>query len=358
MKKRVLFIGDSNSIHIKRWVEYFNKSNYEVAIATFANKNITDCLTVFYLSQKKINPPGGNYQYLLSIRKLSKIIKNFKPYYINAHFSYSMGLVGLLALKLSGMDAKFSVVCHGTDILDMPHPILYKAINKYVLNKCEQIFSVSSQITEIIQQWNIASNKIWTGQYGVDDSLINIDNNYRDIDIISTRNYFPNSRIDELLESINYPYFFGKKVVFILPYATSNKIKDFQDRYPCFTFFGKINHDQLVGFLKRSKVYISATKSDGASLSLMEAMACGCYPICSNIASNREWIVDSLNGMLFSSFIELHPKIIQALSSEVSEYIALNKKLIFERGLYDIQMKKIEGFLTGEQCENFEIDRD
>jgi glycosyltransferase involved in cell wall biosynthesis len=40
--------------------------------------------------------------------------------------------------------------------------------------------------------------------------------------------------------------------------------------------------------------------SDTTSVSLLEAMACGLFPVVSDIPANREWIEDNKNGALVS----------------------------------------------------------
>jgi glycosyltransferase involved in cell wall biosynthesis len=64
-------------------------------------------------------------------------------------------------------------------------------------------------------------------------------------------------------------------------------------------FVGRISQADLPRYYNDADLYISASHVDGSSLSLMEAMACGTVPLVSNIASNREWVEDGNNGLLF-----------------------------------------------------------
>jgi glycosyltransferase involved in cell wall biosynthesis len=45
-------------------------------------------------------------------------------------------------------------------------------------------------------------------------------------------------------------------------------------------------------------VFVSTSLSDGNNISLKEAMACGTFPVVTNIPVNREWIQQGLNGFL------------------------------------------------------------
>ena len=47
-------------------------------------------------------------------------------------------------------------------------------------------------------------------------------------------------------------------------------------------------------------VYLSASRSDSTSLSLLEAMAAGALPVVSDIEGNREWVADGDGARLFA----------------------------------------------------------
>lgn len=57
--------------------------------------------------------------------------------------------------------------------------------------------------------------------------------------------------------------------------------------------------EQVRRALQAASVYVSASTSDGTSSSLLEAMACGVFPVVSAIPANRAWIEDGANGLLF-----------------------------------------------------------
>jgi glycosyltransferase involved in cell wall biosynthesis len=65
------------------------------------------------------------------------------------------------------------------------------------------------------------------------------------------------------------------------------------------SFGGGYRLSELPQLLSRHSVYISASLFDGASLSLMEAMAAGLFPVVSDIPANREWLQDSKTALLF-----------------------------------------------------------
>ncbi len=62
---------------------------------------------------------------------------------------------------------------------------------------------------------------------------------------------------------------------------------------------GQVNNLDLPGYYRAADVYLSASRSDGSSVSLMEALACGRPALVSDIPGNREWITPGVQGWLF-----------------------------------------------------------
>jgi L-malate glycosyltransferase len=62
---------------------------------------------------------------------------------------------------------------------------------------------------------------------------------------------------------------------------------------------GQAGYADLPRFYRSADLYIAATHSDGTSISMLEAMACGCPVLVSDIPGNREWVTPGENGWLF-----------------------------------------------------------
>lgn len=63
-------------------------------------------------------------------------------------------------------------------------------------------------------------------------------------------------------------------------------------------FLGRIPNDELPEYLSKCPLYISVPITEGASSSLMEAMAAGCFPIVTNLPGNKSFIQKGKNGFL------------------------------------------------------------
>lgn len=59
-----------------------------------------------------------------------------------------------------------------------------------------------------------------------------------------------------------------------------------------------LSHKEILEMMKRSRVYIGLSKSDGISTSMLEAMSQGAVPIQSNTSCGSEWIRNQIDGYL------------------------------------------------------------
>ena len=64
------------------------------------------------------------------------------------------------------------------------------------------------------------------------------------------------------------------------------------------TFLGRIPNGELPLYLSKCPIYISTPVTEGASSSLMEAMAAGCFPIVTDLPGNKSFIQNGVNGLL------------------------------------------------------------
>lgn len=65
------------------------------------------------------------------------------------------------------------------------------------------------------------------------------------------------------------------------------------------SFPGQARRADLPHYYRSANLYVSASHSDGSSISLLEAMACGRPALVSDIPGNREWVEPGVHGWLF-----------------------------------------------------------
>jgi glycosyltransferase involved in cell wall biosynthesis len=54
----------------------------------------------------------------------------------------------------------------------------------------------------------------------------------------------------------------------------------------------------MADLFRQAQVVVSPSTHDGTPNTLLEAMACGCFPVVGDIESLREWITPGKNGFL------------------------------------------------------------
>jgi glycosyltransferase involved in cell wall biosynthesis len=85
-------------------------------------------------------------------------------------------------------------------------------------------------------------------------------------------------------------------------------------------FGGQVGQRDLPRWYHMADIYISPSHVDGSSVTLMEALASGLPSLVSDIAGNREWIEDGVNGWLFRDghADDLAEKILSAIKNRRS----------------------------------------
>lgn len=111
---------------------------------------------------------------------------------------------------------------------------------------------------------------------------------------------------------------------------------------------GPLSQVQLAALYRRASVAVSPTEHDGTPNSLLEAMACGCFPVCGELPSIREWIDDGKNGLLINPDqpAQLASAIRRALSDEELRRNAaiVNAELIDRHARYERCIEAAESF--------------
>jgi glycosyltransferase involved in cell wall biosynthesis len=112
-------------------------------------------------------------------------------------------------------------------------------------------------------------------------------------------------------------------------------------------FPGQVSQSDLPRMYRSTDLYVSASHSDGSSISLLEAMACGLPAIVSDIPGNREWITHGKNGWLFSdgNVDALAQAILDAVKEQdkLPEMGLAARKLVEQRADWEMNFQELLG---------------
>lgn len=109
-----------------------------------------------------------------------------------------------------------------------------------------------------------------------------------------------------------------------------------------------VNRERMADLFRLAQVTVSFSMHDGTPNTLLEGMACGCFPVAGDIESVREWITNGVNGLLCNptKADQLARALIRAVrdSNMREEAKKINLKLIAERAEYNNVMTQAERF--------------
>ena len=109
-----------------------------------------------------------------------------------------------------------------------------------------------------------------------------------------------------------------------------------------------VEHERMADLFALADVSVSPSLHDGTPNSLLEAMACGCFPVAGDIESVREWIVGDENGLLCDP--RKPDSVAKALLRGLDDHELrerakkINRRLVTERAEYEDVMQRAEEF--------------
>ncbi len=105
---------------------------------------------------------------------------------------------------------------------------------------------------------------------------------------------------------------------------------------------------EMAQVYRRAQILVSPSVHDGTPNTLLEGMACGCFPAAGDLESIREWITPGENGLLFNSNdpSSIAEAIVHAIENKSlrEKAAGLNREIISARAEYGNTMKRVEEF--------------
>lgn len=300
---KVCFIADAKSIHTQRFVRYLTDKGHEVHVISHRKGHVEGELHYIgpYTPPKNIGL-RAIIQLMRIISITRKIIREIKPDVLHAFYIQDCGFFAALS-KFH----PFMVTVLGSDLLIYPErSFVYRHITKYVLKKADKVHSVSEQITNKLIEMDVKHDKITTIPIGVDIKRFNLDVKplfKKKRQIISTRNLESIYNLQLLINAIPYMIDEISDIRIIIAGEGNQKAELMRLAEELHVsehieFAGRIEHEEMPRWLASADIYVSTALSDSLHISLLEAMACGLFPIVTDIAANHSWIDSDKNGYL------------------------------------------------------------
>ena len=168
---KILILSHSNSTHTVKWVNALINSGIKIKLFSFYAPesdyyNFSQENIVFHLNLNKDLRLNKNIisklVYLKAINKVRKLIADFKPDILHAHYASSYGLVGAMSFF-----HPFVLSVWGEDIYNFPRKsFFHKTIIKNNLNKADKILSTSNVMK--FETLKYTSKEIFVTPFGID----------------------------------------------------------------------------------------------------------------------------------------------------------------------------------------------
>lgn len=346
---KILSFADAANIHTQKWARYLASRGHELEIISFMPARL-DYAQVHYIDTGVVRPEGGNWHYLLGLPAARRHIMQTAPDLVFCHYLTSYGLIGAL-LKSS---LPLIIWLHGTDIMvTLDRSPLYRLMARYALARSDLIIMAAVHMKQRVRQLVSMDKRTIVVPVGADLLRFNQTkpSERKKFTCISNRRLEKNSNIDLLLEAIarlrrDQP---GVRLTIVGDGPLKSDLESMVQRLdlaPWVTFLGQVPNEAMPNLLRRHSLYLSATRSDGTSISLLEAMACGTFPIVSDIPANQAWITSGTNGFLVPlDRPDLFARrILEAFESPqlMSSARPTNWDIVKERGDCLLNMKRVE----------------
>ena len=346
MNKKVAIIG-SNSIHTIRYLH--NISHAFDSIVLITNQYIDNLVN--NITQYQIDFQLKNY---FASKKIAKILIKHNVEIVHIHQANSYAFHTIRAIKKYQLNCKIILTTWGSDILVLPHQnLINKKIVEFNLKNANVITSDSLYMSYKIIQLMPQVQELHLINFGIDipPELPNI--NYKQNIIFSNRLHKDLYQIDKIIIAFaklikidmyqDYQLVIagsGVKTKYLQQLAKDLKLNQNQIK-----FIGFVTPDILKFWYKIAKIFVSIPISDAVSISLMEAMAFGCYPILSNIPANLEFIIHNFNGIINQQSSYLTNDIIMAIdiyqnTTQIQAIIQQNYTIIHNLGNAQINSQK------------------
>ncbi len=341
---KVLYVSSNGGIHDYRFLKKL-VNDYEVLFLHYAAGEIIveiDKLDNLQIISKR---PAFRSMPLISERAHFKnVVKEFKPDIIHTGYVWQ---VGILAAN-SGFHPHLSMPW-GSDILTEPDKSYFrrKLVQK-VMETCDHVQCDAEFVKQkIIRDYNKPEENITVFPWGIDLELFSRSDKAAarsslklegDKFVILFNRYFePVYGVNYLLDA--YREFASDKddvMMLMLSDGTGkNDVLKFITEKGLdekIQLIGRVPNHELPAFLNAADVYVSPSLSDGTSLSLLEAMACGTGLIVTDVPAIMEWVnID--NGLIVQKGSTAEIK------NALEEYY-MNRELANTHGAKNIQIAK------------------
>ena len=377
---RILFLGEATSPYTRLWAEHCAVAfGHEVHLASLQRPASAPAGVTLH----GLGPRLGRLGYLAAVPAARALAKRLRPDLVAAYRVTSYGVLAAAA----GLHP-LAVAAQGMTIAFPPTSRLKRALARHALARADLVTSWGAHMTRNMIGLGCDPAKIRTIAYGIDTERFSIDDDrsrpgesgpsrpshgerrpslrsgppgsgppgegLRAPRLLSTRALRADYNLEPILRALpavagRFPEVIwtavgeGPEKARLAALARALGVAKHVE------FPGRVPLARLVELLRAADVYVSTVPTDGVSASLLEAMACGAWPVVTDNEANRLWIRPGRTGDLVPAHdAEAIGRAIAAALGDPARAARArqeNRRLVCERASMRENMAVIDGML-------------
>ncbi len=302
---RILLLADVASGHTEKWALGLAQRGIEVGIFSL-NKtefpwmaNVPNVKVLFELKERHVaNGLSSKFTYFTYIPKLKKIINDFKPDVVHAHYASSYGLLGAL-IKFH----PFVLSAWGTDVMKFPQEnFMNKKIMRFNLKCADAVCATSETINTYIQQ--LYPRKVNVIPFGIDFDTFKPNESLRSKDhfvIGAIKSLEKVYNMDVLIKAfaavhLKHP---KTKLLIVGDGKERDVLKDLVKQLnlnDSVEFTGKVPFKETVNYFNKLNCLVNVSQYESFGVSVIEAMACNVPVVVSDTGGLKDIVSNGVTG--------------------------------------------------------------
>jgi len=374
---KILYVADGRSPIAQNWIRHFVERGDEVYLAStfacsldFPVKELEITPVAFSSVKKVTQRPGTGSARTVGLR--TAIRQWFGPFTIRRAADRLRGyiervqpdLVHAMRIPYEGMmsadaytGAPLIVSVWGNDFtLHAPSTSFMEHYTHWTMQVADALHSDCHRDIRLAYKWGFKQEKpslVAPGNGGIrTDVFYPPEKPVEEPIIINPRGFRPYVRNDTFFQAVALVLkkFPNAKFIFALMAGEPQAEQWIQELEigHAVELLPPLAHPQMADVFRRAQIVASPSIHDGTPNSLLEGIACGCFPVAGDLESIREWITPNENGLLFDSNDagSIANTICSAIENKNLRHksAGLNKKVISTRAEYRMNMKRAEEF--------------
>jgi glycosyltransferase involved in cell wall biosynthesis len=275
---------------------------------------------------------------------------------IHVHWAIPTGLIGVTVSLI--LRKPMIVTIHGSDLrMALERPGFLRKLFVHVCRIAGHLNCVSEMQKKELERLGIPDEKISTIPMGIDEAFLEKgaqrgrEKIRRPLTILSNRNLLAIYNVCLLIRAIPVVLKEEPETKFLI--AGEGAEKEALEREvkklnisSSVKFLGRVPHEEMPNLLLKANIYVSTSHYDGTSVSLLEAMGSGAFPVVTDIPANREWIINGENGFLVSEDDEefLASRIIDAIRNPdlLKQSLTKNRFIVEQKALWSQYISRVK----------------